>query len=70
MSAWDRVGLAFDLLENANVMQRFEDCIWVEVDREMWEAFKSLEEEEPHKPNCPATDGFGCRCDDEEGAEQ
>jgi hypothetical protein len=46
MSAWDRVGLAFDLLENANVMQRFEDCIWVEVDREMWEAFKSLEEED------------------------
>jgi len=40
-----KVGLAFDLLENANVMQRFEDCIWIEVDREMWEAFKSHEEE-------------------------
>lgn len=20
--------------------------------------------EEPHKPNCPAVDGFGCRCEE------
>jgi hypothetical protein len=44
MSDWDKVRLAFDLLESANVMQRFEDCIWIEVDREMWEAFNNGEQ--------------------------
>jgi len=23
-----------------------------------------LTDEEPHLPNCPAVDGFGCRCDE------
>jgi hypothetical protein len=39
MNDWDRVALAFDVLLNAEVMEEFEDCLWIKVDREMWEAF-------------------------------
>jgi hypothetical protein len=45
MSDGDKVRLAFDLLENADVMQRFQHEVWIEVDREMWEAFNSDKEE-------------------------
>jgi hypothetical protein len=38
MNDWDKVSLAFDILENADVMQEFDDCVWVRVDREDWEA--------------------------------
>ena len=34
----------------------------------MLESFDDDENE--HKEGCPATDGFGCRCGEEEGAEQ
>ena len=40
MNDWDRVALAFDVLENAEVMEEFEDCLWIRVDREDWEALK------------------------------
>jgi hypothetical protein len=45
MNDWYKVGLAFDILENAEVMEEFNDHLWVKVDREMWEAFKNHEEE-------------------------
>lgn len=44
MSDGGKVKLAFDILESASVMQRFQDQVWIEVDREMWEAFNSEEE--------------------------
>ena len=31
--------LALDLLESSNVIQEFPDAIWIEVDRDLWEAF-------------------------------
>lgn len=34
---------ALEILENAEVMQEFEDSVWVKIDREAWEAF--LEEQ-------------------------
>jgi hypothetical protein len=37
---WDRVALAFDVLENAEVMEEFDDCLWIRVNREDWEALK------------------------------
>ena len=37
MTEWDRVALAFDVLWNAEVMEEFEDCLWVKVNREDWE---------------------------------
>ncbi len=36
---WERVSLAFDVLENADVMEEFEDYLWIRVNREDWEAF-------------------------------
>lgn len=37
MTEWDRVALAFDVLWNAEVMEEFDDCLWVKVNREDWE---------------------------------
>ena len=37
MNDWDRVALAFDVLWNAEVMEEFDDCLWVKVNREDWE---------------------------------
>jgi hypothetical protein len=39
MADWDKVSLAFDVLENADVMEEFEDYLWIRVNREDWEAF-------------------------------
>jgi hypothetical protein len=43
MNDWDKVSLAFDLLENADVMEEFEDCLWIKVHREDWERLKEEE---------------------------
>jgi hypothetical protein len=34
------LAIAFDVLENAEVMEEFEDCLWIRVDREDWERLK------------------------------
>ena len=44
MTDWDSVALAFDVLENAEVMQEFDDFLWIKVDREQWERFQELTE--------------------------
>jgi hypothetical protein len=31
---------AFDVLENAEVMEEFDDCLWIKVNRDDWEALK------------------------------
>ena len=41
MNDWDKVALAFDLLDDAEVMEEFDDCVWHKVDRETWETFIS-----------------------------
>jgi hypothetical protein len=46
MNDWDKVSLAFDMLENADVMQEFDHTLWIQVDRDMWEAFHAVEEED------------------------
>ena len=38
-SDWDKIALAFDMLESAEVMEEFDDSVTLRVDREMWEAF-------------------------------
>lgn len=32
--------LAIDTLSEAEVMQEFDDALWVKVDRELWEMFQ------------------------------
>jgi hypothetical protein len=38
--------LAFDLLNDAEVMQEFDDSVWLQVDRDTWLEFISAEEGE------------------------
>ena len=46
MSDWDKVKLAFDILENADVTGEFNDCVWIKIDRDLWEAFNSEEQDQ------------------------
>ena len=39
MNDFEKIELAFDMLEDAEVMQEFDDCVWVKIDREMWNEF-------------------------------
>jgi len=39
MTDLEMMGVAFDLLEGADVIQEFEDSVWLKVDRELWETF-------------------------------
>lgn len=49
---------ALDVLESSEVLHEFDDSVTLLVDRELWEKFIGFE----HEPECPAVDGFGCRC--------
>ena len=40
MNNFEIVELAFDILEDAEVMQEFEDDVWIKVDKESWEKFQ------------------------------
>jgi hypothetical protein len=46
MTDFERIEMAFDLLEDAEVMQVFDDDVWIKVDREMWEQFNASDDEE------------------------
>lgn len=46
MTDFEKVELAFDILENAEVMQVFDDDVWIKVDREMWNEFNGVEDDE------------------------
>lgn len=61
MSDWDKVALVFDMLEGAELLHEWDDSVTLRVDRELWEKFIGFE----HEPECPAVDGFGCRCGEE-----
>jgi len=37
-----KVETAFDILEDAEVMHEFDDCVWIKVDRELWKQFNDL----------------------------
>jgi hypothetical protein len=46
MTDFEKIELAFDLLEDAEVMQVFDDEVWIKVDREMWNEFNGVEDDE------------------------
>jgi len=39
MTDFEKIELAFDILEDAEVMQVFDDDVWIKVDKEMWNEF-------------------------------
>ena len=49
MTDFERIELAFDMLEDAEVMQVFDDEVWIKVDRKLWEEFKG--EDDEHQTN-------------------
>lgn len=38
MNDMDKVTLAFDILEDADIVEEFEDTLFIKVDKEMWNA--------------------------------
>jgi hypothetical protein len=45
MNDWEKVELAFDLIQDAEVVQVFEDTVWIKVDREAWEELVTVSDE-------------------------
>ena len=37
LTDFDLISLTFDMFEDSEVMQEFEDCYWVKVDKEMYD---------------------------------
>ena len=46
MNDQEKVTAAFDLLEDAEVIQEFDDHVWLKVDRELWLQFIDAEGDE------------------------
>ena len=46
MTDFERIEMAFDILEDAEVMQEFDDEVWIKVDKEMWNEFNGNTEED------------------------
>jgi len=46
MTDFEKIELAFDMLEDAEVMQVFDDDVWIKVDREMWNEFNGITDDE------------------------
>jgi hypothetical protein len=46
MTDFEKVELAFDILEAAEVMQEFDNDLWIKVDRAMWNEFNGVEDDE------------------------
>ena len=40
MNDFEIVDLAFDILDDAEVMQEFENEVWIKVDKELWNQFQ------------------------------
>jgi hypothetical protein len=39
MNDFEQIELAFDILEDAEVMHEFDDCVWISVDKDLWDQF-------------------------------
>ena len=52
MNDYEVIELAFDMLAYSEVMEEFEDSIWLKVDREMYEQFQTAQRPSstPHQP--------------------
>jgi hypothetical protein len=45
MTDQEKVTLAFDILEDAEVMQEFDDEVWIKIDKELWYQFQGTDDE-------------------------
>ena len=46
MNDYEKVELAFNMLETAEIMQEFDDSLWLRVSREDWNELWDLNKEE------------------------
>ena len=65
MTDFEKVELAFDMLEDAEVMQVFDNEVWVKLDREMWNEFNGIEETDEDETDEDETDEEDEEDDDE-----
>jgi len=40
MNDFEIVDMAFDILDDAEVVQEFDKSVWIKVDKELWEKFQ------------------------------
>ena len=52
MTDQERVSMAFDLLDDAELVQEFDDSVWIKVDKELWEAFNAAPRGVYIEPDC------------------
>lgn len=45
MNDFEKAELAFELIQDAEVMQVFENTVWIQVDREAWEELVTVSDE-------------------------
>jgi hypothetical protein len=42
---FEKVELALSILSNCEVVQEFEDSIWIQMDKELWNQFQGVSDE-------------------------
>jgi hypothetical protein len=45
MTDFEKIELAFDILEGSEVMHEFDDCVWLKVDKELYLEFNGGSDE-------------------------
>jgi hypothetical protein len=45
MNDYEKVEFALDVLESAEVVQEFDDCVWVKIDKADWDLLWMQDEE-------------------------
>lgn len=48
MTDMEKIELAFDILEDADIVEEFEDTLFIRIDKQMWNDFHGHTNEEPN----------------------
>jgi hypothetical protein len=51
MNDFEKVSLAFDILNDADIVEEFEDTLFIKVDKQMWNEFWDNASEEKQNEN-------------------
>ena len=51
MNDFEKVSLAFDILSDADIVEEFEDTLFIKVDKQMWNEFWDNASEEKWNEN-------------------
>jgi len=42
----ERVELALEIMEDCEVMEEFEDSLWIKINKELWNKFQGVDEDD------------------------